>query len=213
MKICVLIFRLLNAEPYPSWFQFQKKGNSRKIDKFKGFTGNYLLLLWSVSGMMIVFAFLSMFRAAMMRPVMEKPIDTTKDLVLARKQPLLTFGSFWPQYLLTSKNPWERQVGKMGVSARDMEDIDALLKSLTYEAGTHSVQMTPALVGNAVSTDPWYKNKPSPIFQMSREVLRPYYLGWVLTKASPWREELNRHILQVQQVGQILLILYCIPKS
>ena len=38
-------------------------------------------------GMMIVFAFFSMFRATMMRPVREKPIDSTRDLVLAKKQP------------------------------------------------------------------------------------------------------------------------------
>ena len=87
-----------------------------------------------------------------------------------------------------------------GVSAKDMEDIDKLLKTLIYTEGTHSVQMTPALVGNAVSSDPWYKDKPSPIFQLSKEVLRQYYLGWVVNKVSPWREKLDMHILRIQQV-------------
>ena len=130
-------------------------------------------------GMMIVFAFFSMFRATMMRPVRENPIDSTRDLVLAKKQPLLTFGTFWPKYLKTSKNEWEREVGTKGVSAKDMNDIDNLLKTLIYTKGTHSVQMTAALVGNAVLSDPWYGDKPSPIFQLSKEVLMLYYLGWV----------------------------------
>ena len=151
-------------------------------------------------GMMIVFAFLSMFRAVMMKPVREKPIDSTKDLVVAKKQPILTFGTFWPKYLQTSENEWERKVGTKGVSAKNMNEIDELLKTLIYNDGTHSVQMTAALVGNSVQSDPWYGDKPSPIFQLSKEILRPYYLGWVVNKVSTWREKINRHILIIQQV-------------
>ena len=81
-----------------------------------------------------------------------------------------------------------------------MDNIDNLLKTLMYSKGTHSVQITAALVGNTVLSDPWYGDKPSPIFQLSREVLMLYYLGWVVNKVSPWKEELNRHILIIQQV-------------
>ena len=55
-------------------------------------------------------------------------------------------------------------------------------------------------VGYAVNSDPWYTGKPSPIFQLSKEVMRPYYLGWVVNKVSPWKEEIDRHVLTIQQV-------------
>ena len=40
-----------------------------------------------------------------------------------------------------------------------------------------------------------------------RQILypRPYYIGWVLHKVSPWRQKINRHILLVQQVGKKLV--------
>ena len=141
------LLRLLNAEPYPNWFKFQGKGTTTR--SYKGFTGNYLLLLWSVMGMMIVFAFLSMFRASMMRPVMETPLDSTKDLVLANKQPILTYGAFWPNFLQTSENKWEREVGDKGVSAEDKQNLDDLLKTQTYSHGSHSIQMTAAQVSTS----------------------------------------------------------------
>ena len=46
----------------------------------------------------------------------------------------------------------------------------------------------------------WYRDKLPPVFHISKEVMRPYYLGWVIKKKSPWREVINRHILRIQQV-------------
>lgn len=39
-----------------------------------------------------------------------------------------------------------------------------------------------------------------PIFHISKEVVRPYYIGWIIKKKSLWRSRVNAHILKYQQV-------------
>ena len=48
--------------------------------------------------------------------------------------------------------------------------------------------------------DDYFLDKPTPIFHISTEVLRPYYYGWVVNKKSKWRNAVNAHILRFQQV-------------
>ena len=93
-------YRMLNSESFPKWFD---RGPARR-------SGLITLLTWSLANMMLMFAFVSMLRAAMMRPVSEKPIDTTRDLVESGKTPMMTFGTFWAEFLQTSENYWHRQV-------------------------------------------------------------------------------------------------------
>ena len=50
-------------------------------------------------------------------------------------------------------------------------------------------------------TDPWYSTLPPPVFHLSRETVRPYYHGWVLSKGSVWRQAVDTHILQLQMVS------------
>ena len=92
--------RMLNSENFPRWFD---KGPARRA-------GLVVLLTWSLVNMMLMLAFMSMLRAAMMRPVREKPIDTTQDLIQSGRDPIMTFGTFWPDFMRTSENYWHRQV-------------------------------------------------------------------------------------------------------
>ena len=91
---------MLNSENFPKWF---RSGPAR-------LSGLITLLTWSLANMMLMFAFVSMLRAAMMRPVSEKPIDTTRDLVESGKTPMMTFGTFWAEFMKTSENYWHREV-------------------------------------------------------------------------------------------------------
>ena len=43
--------------------------------------GNFVLIHWSIMGMVIMFAFTCNLRALLMRAVYEKPIDTMEDVV------------------------------------------------------------------------------------------------------------------------------------
>ena len=106
-------FGTLNAEPLPRWFTKKKKNKSEQQIFFSpGFTGNGLLLLWTVTATFISMAFLSNVRAILMIPVHEHPIDSTEDIFKQDKTPLINLeGSFWREYLVDSSNYWEKRAG------------------------------------------------------------------------------------------------------
>ena len=110
-------FQTLNAESLPSWF-VKKEGQKLQNKKFfsPGFAGNFLLLMWAVLGSLISMAFLSNIRAMLMKPVYQKPIDSTEDIFKVGKKPLIG-GGMWPNYLRTSSNEWERLAGETGVAS------------------------------------------------------------------------------------------------
>ena len=93
------------SEAFPKLFDQNKRRPASKRFFMPGFTGNYILLLWSVMGMVIALAFFSVIRTMLRRPVYEKTIDSTKDLVLAGKIPITGLSNaFWENYLRDSSN-------------------------------------------------------------------------------------------------------------
>ena len=76
-------FGTLNAEYLPSWFE-TKVRNSKYAKRVSflspGFSGNFILLLWTIIGSFITMAFLCNIRAMLMKPVYERPIDSTQDI-------------------------------------------------------------------------------------------------------------------------------------
>ena len=98
---------MLNSEDFPKWFQFEKMKRG-----MSSLSGKTVLLTWSLVNMILMFSFVSMLRATMMRPVMEQPIDNTRSLIESGKTPMMTFGKFWLDYMRTSENIWYRQVGE-----------------------------------------------------------------------------------------------------
>merc|ERR1711954_294908 len=86
-----------------------------KINKKKSrgdFTRNFLYLNWSVLGMILVFCFLCNLRAMILKPSLENPIDTTQDLVLKGKTPIIVSGMF-TNLMETSSNQWHREARKI----------------------------------------------------------------------------------------------------
>ena len=50
--------------------------------------------------------------------------------------------------------------------------------------------------------DNHYVDKPTPIYHISKEVIRPYYLGWIIKKKTLWRNIINDHILRIKEVSK-----------
>ena len=57
------------------------------------------------------------------------------------------------------------------------------------------------MIANCLKDD-HYVDKPTPIYHISEEVIRPYYLGWIIKKKTLWRNILNDHILRIQEVSK-----------
>ena len=76
----LLYFRTLNAF-YPNWF-----GKSSQV--VGGLSGKGLFFIWSVVLLLYIWMFESLLLSMMMKPIMEGPIDTTKE-----NSPFSVFGS------------------------------------------------------------------------------------------------------------------------
>ena len=168
ISILLTPFQTLNAESLPSWF-------SRRTTKglfSPGFTGNYLLLMWTVMGSLISMAFLCNIRAMLMKPVFQKPIDSTKDIFTQGKIPVNNDeGSFWPEYMKTSTNEWERLAGETGYAFKRDETDKALVEKV-YKAGSHAYLNNPESIAFKIQDMEFYKDKEAPIFHMSGDTIR-----------------------------------------
>ena len=198
-------FRMLNAEAFPNWFDQNLRHPARQKFFMPGFTGSYVLLLWSVMGMVIAMAFLSNIRAMLLSPVFEKTIDSTKDLIVSGKVPINACKcGFWPEYLRTSPNEWERKAFEVGEPYEEKPMRNILLQTAVYDSGTHALLTTYEFIAYLLLSDPWYKDKTPPYYHTSKEVLRPYYHGWICNRVSKWKDDLDMHILLIQQVFHII---------
>ena len=162
-------FQTLNAEFLPVWFS--RRATRRLFSP--GFTGNYLLLLWTVTGSLITMAFLCNIRAMLMKPVFQKPIDYTKDIFTEGKIPINNFaGSFWPQYLKTSSNKWERLAWETGYATKTLEERDITVIGKIYEAGSHVYLNNPESIAFKLQDMEFFKDKQPPVLHFSRQMIR-----------------------------------------
>ena len=172
-------FQTLNAEPLPSWFSKEKprmgsKKHSGSCEVMSpGFTGNYLLLMWAVMGSLITMAFMCNIRAMLMKPVFQKPIDTTKDIFTWDKITINSdAGSFWPEYLKTSTNEWERLAGETGYAFLTAHEREEDIIQKIYKDGSHVSLENPEYIAHQIQKVEWFKDKQPPIFHISRDFIR-----------------------------------------
>ena len=146
-------------------------------------------------GMVLVFCFLCNLRAMILKPTMEKPIDTTQDLVLEGKTPIIVAG-LWTNYMATSPNQWHRKANDIALILPNPALVVENFETLVQQAGTHSVMASPNEIAYALKG-----RKKSPAIHFSKEKIKPYYSSWVTYKQSPWKDILDYHIGIMQQVS------------
>ena len=162
-------FQTLNAEFLPVWFS--RRASRRFFSP--GFTGNYILLMWTVMGSLVTMAFLCNIRAMLMKPVFQNPIDSTKDIITQGKTPIIgNAGSFWPQYMKTSINKWERLAGKTGYATKNLEERNEVVVEKVYKAGSHVFLSSPEIMTYKVQNTEFFRDKHPPIFHFSSDMIR-----------------------------------------
>ena len=158
-------FQTLNAEYLPVWFS--RRGNRRFFSP--GFTGNYMLLMWAVLGNIITLAFLCNLRAMILKPVFQKPIDSTKDIFTEGKIPINSLsGSRLPEYLKTSRNEWEGWAGNTGYACKSLKERERALVQKVYEEDSHVLLLVPVEILSFLELE-YFKDKELPLFHISRE--------------------------------------------
>ena len=107
------------------------------------------------------------------RPIFQKPIDYTKDIFTEGKIPINNFaGSFWPQYMKTSSNKWERLAWETGYATKTFEERDITLIEKIYEAGSHVYLNNPESIAFKLQDMEFFKDKQPPVLHFSRQMIR-----------------------------------------
>ena len=76
--------------------------NSPRISK-RGLSATYLMLLWSTFGGLILFAFNSNFLSMLVSPIMERPLDSAKDILEQGLIPITKSGGWYENLLQKHK--------------------------------------------------------------------------------------------------------------
>ena len=189
VSLILVPLAMLNAEAMPEDNKTRERSKGR-------FSLNAFLLHWSVMGMVLVFFFLCNLRAMILKPIMEAPIDTTKDLVQKGITPILVSGH-WTRYMAASGNEWHRKAREIAHEIPTPTLIKENLETLVQQNGTHSVT-------SSIYEIAYNFNENSPAVHLSKENIDSYYLGWVIAKQSPWKKILDNHIGIIHQVSNYI---------
>ena len=182
---------MIIRQGFPTFFH----GRPSRENKFlpKGFAANFVLISWSVLGGVIGYAFLANFLTVLIKPVLEKPIDSVQDIVDRGIVPIThEAGHYYIDFLRSSANPLYRQLAEIAINPKDVEEWLNLMKERTLKKGT-SVYMAPELYSYFDPAD----------FYFSKDALEGMdpYTVWIVNKKWPLSEKLAQHILTYQQVG------------
>ena len=158
----------------------------------KGFAANFVLISWSVLGSVIGYAFLANFLTMLIKPVLEKPIDSVQDIVDRGMVPIAT-GQHYIDFLKKSANPLNRQLAEITIKPKGVEERLNLIKERILKVGT-SVYIFHEMNPDELDTADFY---------ISKDVLEGLdpYVGWIVNKKWPLSEKLAQHIFIYQQVG------------
>ena len=183
----------------PSWFDLPNQGNRDGLPRnwllSPGFSGNFMLLTWSVMGGLLVLFALSLWREKLLEPMYEESIDTTEQILEKGLIPFHHYLSRWGEHLRKSDDPVYQKLGEITISPVDASE--------TYD---FTVKMqdngTLVYIHNAVSSSPNFPQTKLGDYHYSKDILlgASPYKGWIVNKLWPLNEKVARHILKYQQV-------------
>ena len=189
---------MIIRQGFPAFFH----GHSTRIKKIstKGFVANLVLIFWSVLGSVIGYAFLANFLTMLIKPVLEKPIDSVQTIVDRGMVPITYDGGEWYiEFLKSSTNPLYRQLAEIAITPKDVKELVNLLKEQVLMEGT-SVYISDRIYSDDLDPSDFYSSKDV------LEGMDPY-VGWIVNKKWSQSEKLAQHILIYQQVGGFYVFL------
>ena len=165
----------------------------------RGFSANFLFILWALLGSVLIHGFLANFRVMLLKPVLEKPPDSAQDVLDRGLIPIVyNGGQYWIDRLADSDNPVYQQLAKKAYLPIDYADRLRAVKEDLMGAGTH------VYIASNIRT----QMKDYGFYYFSKEGIEgtsPWAVE-VLNKRWPLNDDFNKHVLIFQQVCMV----YCI---
>ena len=187
--------RMLNAESFPSWFDVPSLRNIPRLQQIfpRGFSANFVLLTWSLLGSVLAYGLLANFRIMLLRPVMEKPVDTAQDILDRGMIPVVDKkGYYYVDHLKQSSNPVYQHLADIAVIPNDYAEVLSILEKYLQGANTH-VYLCAGINYDMMKLGSYY---------YSKEVLEGSapWIVWIVNKKWPLKDALAKHLLRYQQV-------------
>ena len=188
---------MMIRQGFPTLFHGHYAGERKFLPK--GFAANFVLISWAVLGSVISYAFLANFLTMLIKPVLEKPIDSVQTIVDRGMVPITyDSGQYYIEVLKSSANPLYRQLAEIAINPKDKEERLNLMKDQILNDGT-SVYIGAGVDRDELEPSDFYKSKDV------LEGMNPYTV-WIVNKKWPLSEKLAGHILLYQQVGETFFI-------
>ena len=185
---------MIIRQGFPTFFHGRPTREKKLLPK--GFVANFVLISWSVLGGVIGYAFLANFLTMLIKPVLEKPIDSVQTIVDQGMVPITTdAGQYYIDFLKSSANPLYRQLAEIAINPKNNEERLNLMNELILKDGT-SVYIADRIDPDELDPADFY---------LSKDVLEGMdpYVVWIVNKKWSLSEKLAQHILIFQQVGGI----------
>ena len=165
----------------------------------RGFSANFVVLLWSLCGGILLHSLLANFRVMLLKPMLEKPVNTAKEILDRGMVPMTQDGAqFYVDLLRQSSNPIYQKLADRAIVPKDYDELIRFLEDDVLGAGTHVY-----LMNNCVNF-PWYSLGD---FHYSKDVLEGHspWNVWIVNKKWPLHDQLSIHILIYQQVRKTVI--------
>ena len=162
----------------------------------RGFSANFVLLLWYILGGVLLWAFEDNILALMFKQVFEDPVDTAQEVKDRGLIPVVNYGAGLTVDLLArSDDKLYQYLASITVIPKDHSEWLDLMQFGVQGNETH-VYLGPGIWGNT---------RQFGLYHFSKEVLAGLlpYSSWIQNKHFQFNEQLAKHIAIYQQVCEI----------
>jgi hypothetical protein len=199
----------------PAYVSYVNKSFTYTLKKLfpRGFSANFVLLIWSVFGGVLLHGLLANFLTMLVKPMMEEPVDTAQDILDRGLIPFIeTQMVSHIRLLKESPNPAYRQLSEIVVTPTRIKRINQSDWSMGWtESGPNSawnltlhgiqgngthVMLTNILLPHYEALGDWHYSKELLSGELS-------WFNWHLNKKWHLTEELTKHMLMYHQVCTI----------
>ena len=158
----------------------------------RGGSSTCALLVWSIFGGVLLYAFNSNFLSMLVSPSFENTLDTGDDILEAGMSPISKDSTFYKSIFETSTNPTMIKLGKTALYTKEWQPNSLIIQKVLNER-THAW-----LIGSI----PFVEYLPYRWFHKSRESIgSAIWSCWIVNKQWKNQEQLQKHILFFQQVN------------
>ena len=161
----------------------------------RGFSANFILIIWGVFAALFAYAFLAIFRDILIMPVYEDPIDSYQDVIDKGLIPFSHEGShYYREHLANSPNPGYKYLASIyeipETSAEYWDWFD-------NDIGVHGIKAYIGILSDWEIATGLYHTSEEHIFGLNPSA------GYVFNKKMRYSEEMQRTLLYFTQVNNI----------